>query len=752
MTGRGGARRLLLVAIVFILIAVLGAYRVQKRLLQQQSPQKPAALPSHLNASAEEWRHTTTRPDGRPLMSLMAKDFRQVKATGLVELDHVEVKLHHEEGDLYDFVKSARAEFRPAQRELYSEGDVEIILGVPAATGPTNRLVSIRSSAVTFDTTTGRARTERPATFAFENGDGSCVGASYDPQSRELLMYDRVTVNLKSQGPRGRTMKVESEKLSYKEALAAVMLYPWSRLTQENSMIEAGDTIVVLENGAVKKVESNKAKGEARYPNQKLEYDADHLWVEFTPEGVIEKVIGEPRAHLVSTTPSSRTTVSTNRIDLEFETATGESVLKRSLARGNAVVESTPAAPSGDVRILRSDTIVTNMRPGGEEIEGVNTDSPGEIEFVPRVETRRRRMMKGERLYITYGPGNQIKTFRSINVATRTEPRPKVKGGLAVETWSKDLLADFDPKTGEMKRLEQWQDFRYQEGERRARAGHAVFEPEPDLMTLTDAARVWDPDGSTSGDAIRLDQKTGAFAAEGHVTSSRAAERTGEATKGRTREEASEWTGVLGGKEPMQATAERMNSEKRNTLITYEGKAVLWQGGNRIQADRVVIDRAQRRMTASGNVVSQLADGTPAGKPAVFTVVKAANMVYTDADRQALYTGGAVMNRPGLTIESEKLRAFLAAPDEESRLERLYADGRARVVQKLPDRIRTGTGDHAEYFALEQRIVLRGGNPVFEDSKGGTTRGAELTYFIADDRLLVSGAPKERATSRIPRK
>ena len=39
------------------------------------------------------------------------------------------------------------------------------------------------------------------------------------------------------------------------------------------------------------------------------------------------------------------------------------------------------------------------------------------------------------------------------------------------------------------------------------------------------------------------------------------------------------------------------------------------------------------------------------------------------------------------------------------------------------------------------------------DSKKGYTRGSELTYFVNDDRLLVSGGgPKQRATGHLRRK
>ncbi len=741
MTGRRQTRRLLLVAIAVILIAVGGAYRIQKRLLQRQSPSKPTPIPMRLNAAAQEWEHTmySPPPENRPIMAIRARDFRQVRETGLVELDHVELKIYHQEGDTYDLVKSERAEFQQDKNTLYSEGDVEITKSVPVATGPTNRLVSIRSSGVTFETQTGRASTDKPASFTFENGDGKAVGAVYDPTTKELFMHKDVEVNWRGEGPKAKAMKVEAGSLAYKEAMSVVMLYPWSRLTQGEAKIEAGDTYIMLDEGVIRRVESQKARGAAIYPKQRLDYDADHLTVDFGEGNLISHVMGEPNAHLTSTTATGRTAVSTRRIDLNFDTATGESILKSALASGEGVVEATPLTGSADTRILRAETIETIMRPGGQEIDRIETHSPGQLELIPRLAGHRRRHMDGDRIGIHYGAENRIQSFQSVNVKTRSEPLPGSKNRAPVETWSKSLQADFDPQSGQMTRLEQWGDFRYREAERRAQSDHAVFEQEMDIITLQTGARVWDPQGSTTGDKIRMEQKSGRVVVEGHVTSSRLPD---------SRDE-----GLLAGKEPVQGISERMQSDQRNTLVRYQGNAVLWQGANRIQADDVLIDRNQRRLTAHGNVVTQLVDTSQSGsKNTVLTVVQAPDLVYTDADRQALYTGGVALQRPDMSIKSSLLRAILAEQGEDSRIERLFADGQARVVQTAQGRSRTGTGEHAEYYAYEDRMVLKGGSPQFTDSVRGTTRGDELIYFIRDDRLLVSGAPKQRAVSRIPRK
>jgi len=346
------------------------------------------------------------------------------------------------------------------------------------------------------------------------------------------------------------------------------------------------------------------------------------------------------------------------------------------------------------------------------------------------------------------------------------------------------MSAEFDPATGQMKRMEQWNDFSYEAGDRRARANRAVMEADENVMTLDTAARVWDSTGGTSADVIRIDQKTGDFAANGHVTSSRQPDKKNSPS------------GMLAGDQPVESMADHMTAANHNHLLHYEGHVVMWQGGDRLTADRTDIDRDKRTLSVAGSVVTQFLEkkqnggetaeaskdeaasrqrtdpvtssaksqpAEPKSAPATsFVMVKAANMVYTDQDRLAHYTGAVALNRPGLQVKADDLRAILAeskkdtkkeSDDEgESRIEKAYADGHVEIVQAAPDRTRTGTSDHAEYYTDNERIILRGGQPQMVDSKKGYARGAELTYFVNDDRLLVSGSAQQRATSRLRRK
>ncbi|MFN3324623.1 MAG: LPS export ABC transporter periplasmic protein LptC [Bryobacteraceae bacterium] len=758
-------RWILLVGIVILLGALGLTFYFQREFLRGRAPQRPSPLPDNLNATAEYWSWSNTT-NGVTNAEIRARSFREIKDPPSFELEEVELRLYRNDGASFDLVKSASALFDPSAGTMYSEGEVEITMGVPEEGPRTGRLVLIRSSGVTFDIQTGKAETERPANFTFDGGEGKSTGAYYDPTTKELHLRRDVEVTWRGDSPNAQPMLVQAGEMIYKEGNSYILLFPWSRLIRGGMTLNAADSAVYLKDGAIDIVEARKATGIDLLPQRRVEYAAALLRMKFTPKGQIEKIDGEEDARLISVTESARTEVTSRRMDLEFEANATDSVLRKALAIGGAAVQSKPIVKQGAVvpetRVLRSETIFLAMRPGGREIDQVETHAPGTVEFLPNSPGQRRRELDGERIWITYGAENHIESFRSVNVSTRTFPAPRKdrKPQPPTRTWSVDLVAQFDPKTGQMTRMEQWNDFRYEEGDLRAKADSAVLDSPADQITLSGGARVWDPAGSTAADRILLARSNGDFTAEGNVTSTRLPD--GQSASGGA---------MLSRDEPVQARAQRMHSTEDNARIRYEGSAVLWQGANRIQADRIDIDRKRDQLAADGSVVSQFletrtADGKEtASRSPVVTVIRAPAMRYTDNDRLAHYTGGAMLVRPGLSVRGRELRIWLAddkkkkpaeatgpEPPAASSIERLFADGEAQVVHTLPDRVRTGKADHAEYFADEDRLVLIGGDPVMNDSRRGVTRGRRLTLYARQDKLLVESSGSGPAVTRVLQK
>lgn len=746
------SRWLILAAILAIVAFVGQTYIKRKQALADSAPAPPAPLETGVDGRASDWVYTQS--DGnRPRVTVRAKKFRQIKAPSVMELEGVELQLFHQKDGQYDLVKSEKAEFDITAKTLYSDGDVEITMGKAEDEDAEGRLVKIHSSGVRFESDTGKASTERPARFQFDRGNGSAEGVDYDPAAQELHLRSKVIMNWRAKTRRGTSMRIESGEAYYREAESKVTLLPWSKLTRGALRMEGGASVVSLDKGVIRQAESQSAHGVQNDPGRRVEFAGDHLTILFADDMVVSNIKGDGNGKLVSTASADRTTVTGDRILLEFDTVSKESILKHATASGKSVAESSPLPRPGQVlpetRILRGEVIDLAMRPGGRDIDKVSTPGAGTVDFLPNHAGQAKRFLKGENLLFTYAADNRLQQFYAANVSTRTE-RPEQPQAPPLLTQSKEIAVNFDPKSGEMVLLAQRFDFRYQEGTRQATAELATLDPAKDVITLNGSARVWDPTGSASADKLVMNQKSGDFVADGHVATIRMPDQKGSSTA------------MLSNGEVMQGRAQHMTSAERNQKLHYEGSAMVWQGANRVEAERIDIDRTRQALEAHGKVVSQFADKAknkvastaPVVKtpPPVFTVVRAPDLAYSGETRLAHYQGGVGMVRPGLTVAGRELRAFLNGDDADSSLDKAFADGAVKIVSNADKRTRTGTSDHAEYYTNDQKVILEQGDPLLVDSLKGQTRGQQLTWWANNDRLLVNGVESKPVDSLLRKK
>ena len=770
-------RHIFLIALAAGLAVVFAVYRAQRGVQAVRQPELPAALPLDIQAASRDWVYFKDK-DGVPIVEVRAREMARIeKPEPRIQLNGVQLKLFHKDGKQYDLVESASAIFDEAGSSLFSEGDVEISLGVPDGQpdgSPAGRLLTIKTSAVDFDASTGRAHTERPLQFTFDSGDGTATGATYEPAERQLHLHADAHLVWRGRGPADRAMTIDAGELIYREAEARVLLTPWSRFSRRSLRMEGGDSVVYLDKAHIQRVESASARGVDQQPNRRLDFSADRLHLLFNDDSHVQKITGETNAVLNTLTPTASTKVTTDRLDLDFTTGAEESILETATANGSSTLESRPTPRPGaatpPTRVLKSAVILARMRAGGEELAQVETHTPGTVEFLPNAPVQPRRRLEANRLWMTYGPRNMLETFRAVQVSTRTEKPPtrRVPKPPPALTTSDDLTATFHPATGDLVRLQQWNNFRYQEGERQAASHKATLEQSSDRIILESEgktqARTWDPSGSLTANTITLEQAAGRTLAEGNVLSTRQPDR----------KPAKNNSAMLNPGEPLYARAQRMTALDDNRDITYEGAATLWQAGNRLQADRVHILRARQTLDATGNVISQLIDAAPSQQTAApITIVRSQTLHYDDARNLAHYKGNVRLSQGGasggIDVQSAELRAYLLDDPKpgQSRLEKAFADGNVIILQQasfkpgpppaVPNpaprlRTRRGVADHAEYYLADGRVLLRGGNPQMTDSVKGITRGRQLTWFSSNDSLLVEGAETQPVESRILRR
>ena len=722
-------------------------------------------VPDNVNIQSEEWAFTQTQ-DGVEKARIRAKHMRQLKDASKVELQGVTLEIPQKGGvKKYDRVKTERAEFDQKNETLYADGEVEIFMDVPEGEEPSGRLLRILTSGLTFEKS-GKAFTQREVSFEFDRGRGKSVGALYDTSLRELHLNQNVELIWTGTSAKTIPMKIQCGNAVYKEAESMVYLLPWAKFDRGPLHMDAGGSVVKLVKGRIDIVETQKATGFREAKGRRIEYGADAMVMFFAETGQVSKITGDTNARLTSTTALAQTDVNADKLVLDFDAGEEESSLSKAHASGKAVLVSKPARTAvADTRIVKSETVELYMRPGGEEIERAETAAPSTLELIPNRPKQNHRWLNGDRFFVTYGKDNQIDRFTTTGASTRSEPPPRAdrKPNPPVLTWSEELEANFDAKTGQLARMSQKTDFRYEAGERHAKSNQADLDQTTEVIVLSGAARVWDPTGSTSGDTIHINQKNNDFMAEGNVTSTRLPDK--KPASGATTA-AAKSTPMMNREETTQALARKMTARNGNRWILYEGNAVAWQGSNRIAADRIEIDRDNEMLKAVGNVVSQFADRPqdsknkqkkPVSSAPTFTVVKAPEMIYTEVDRVALYRGGtSYLTRTGLAVKGKQIRAYLNESSEESTLSRAIVDGEAEIVQvgmgANAKRTRTGTAEHADYYPAEEKTILSGGHPRMVDSVKGTTEGRELIYFANTEKLIVDGTEQQRTESVIKRK
>jgi lipopolysaccharide export system protein LptA len=546
-------------------------------------------------------------------------------------------------------------------------------------------------------------------------------------------------------------MTIEAGGLVFHENDQTIELPPWGKLTREGTVVEGDAPLIRLQNHEIHNVHAFHARGTEDNDNRQIAYSASELFMDCNDRGQVEHIGAQNDARLVSNAPTSQTTVTGDRVDLFFEVRDNRSILLRVAAAGHGVVTSkplpAPGSDPGDTHVLSSDKLEMTMRPGGKELDRVITHGLSSLEFVPNAAANHHRVLRGNDFLIGYGKDNRIDTFHATDAHTATDPNAEERKRKRAQsvTSSREINARFDPKTSHLAAMEQSGGFVYTEGDRQARAAKATLDSDQNVMVLEGAARMWDATGATSADRIRMDQRSGDFTAEGSVNSSRMPE-----------QDAKKNSQMLATDEPLQAQARRMVSKDKSRNLHYEGGVVMWQGANRITAETVDVDREKRSLIADRNVVSSLWEepkDEEKKKTAVpvLTVMRAPRLVYTDADRLAVYSGGVDMSRPGMHITSRELHAFLADSSADSRLEKAFADGGVKIVATTVNGVRTATAEHSEYYTDDAKVILTGGRPRLVDDGGHSTEGEKLTYYSNDDRLTVDGASSRPVQSFITR-
>ena len=106
-------------------------------------------------------------------------------------------------------------------------------------------------------------------------------------------------------------------------------------------------------------------------------------------------------------------------------------------------------------------------------------------------------------------------------------------------------------------------------------------------------------------------------------------------------------------------------------------------------------------------------------------------------EKLVIFTGNVVARYNNNVQYADRTEVYF--DEREDNVLRTVSTGNVRII--LRD-CRTGTARRAEYYDLDQRVVLKGNARVWQDDN--VVSGDTITIFISQDRMVVDGGKNER--------
>jgi lipopolysaccharide export system protein LptA len=199
-------------------------------------------------------------------------------------------------------------------------------------------------------------------------------------------------------------------------------------------------------------------------------------------------------------------------------------------------------------------------------------------------------------------------------------------------------------------------------------------------------------------------------------------------------------TGFFSPSEDVYVRCDRLNVRPGSSTFLFSGGVLVRQGQNTVRAAEIETDGDMGRMSGGGGVAVVLTEAASAGRPGRTIELDGADMAYRPDPRALTLSSKARVRLPEAGLEASTVTAVIGRDGRS--VESLAAAGRVVVSKGRYE----GRSEAASYEAATERLTLTG-NPLLNDGKGGSARGAKLTFDLADDKILIENEGAGRATT-----
>jgi lipopolysaccharide export system protein LptA len=751
---------------LLLALTTTGFYLKRKWSQRQVRKNAPPAAPVNVERQSNGLTFSKVEGD-RKIFTLTALQSTDFKDRDVTVLESVHITIFGKTGDRHDVINTQSCQYSKTSGAIECSGDVRMDLETAADAeraakegSKTSQIVHVETSQVTFDRSSGLARTAQPVKLEFPSGVGHAVGVEYQSDQGSVRLLHEVEFTFQAAPPAQGTksarpglakeVRVRGASLDFDRNSRKMLLRGPAEAETDTAQLTSSEMWVELDENFRTRVFYALPGSGGKRPA--LELRARAASTHLTSDTLLARVSREgwvTRAEAEGSVVGSRQTP-TEHDDLSAAKASLDLWPKRSEAKQidlkGAVVLKTAANGSAESRTLQSNALRIHFSPPAEghasKLQLAETLAPGLLEWTDRDSdpATERTRLRADSLEMHFAQGRPGELLASGNMSTeRTFP------GKPVETaTARRGTAQLRPDGG-WRQIALEHDVVLRQGQRSARSDNALFLRDDDTATLTGRAVVRDATTETAAPRIVFHQGTGDISAEGRVRS------TDLSAGNRSIDLAPA---------PANVTADSMQGNAKTGRAVYSGHARLWQGDSVMEADSIELIRPTRVLIATDNVRAvfpQAAAPVPGQPPAADPSTKtnlwhvtAAKLTYWDAENRARAEHNVVAQSATQKTRSAALDLYFtrqSLPNGSSGAQQI-SRGVATGGVTVDEGTRKAVAERGDYTAAEGKFVMSGGTPTIFDGEAGTTTGRQLTFFLASDTIIVDSENGSRTLTK----
>ncbi len=772
------------------LLAVLtaGVYLKRKWVAHEEKAKAPPPPPE--GVVRQESGLTFSKEVGtQKLFTVEASKATNFKENAASLLEDVKITIFGRTGERHDVIHTHSCEYEKDGQSIVCNGEVQLDLqsAEDAARAEkkqdtAEQKVHVETRGVTFNRSTGIAQSGQPVKFIFPNGEGEAVGVEYRSEEGAVRLLRDVNFLLSAASamPKGKNagavsrdpVRVTAKSADFERDSRVLHLHGPVEARTASAHLWAGEIALALDKAfrAEKLVANADDRGknpevESQGRDSRTHLSGETLTAIFAPEGWLTKM--EAAGGVKGSQQSGR-----DADDFTADNAFMEMRPKvnqpKDLNLKGSVQLASRMEKTGESRTLQTSALLVEFAEGkkGESIvpEHAETLARGTVGWTgpaaqtagssPTVETGlSRTKLTADKLELKFdADGKASGLIATGSVGTERTLQGKPQQTATAQNGSAQLQA------GVWSQIELQGGVQLKDADRSGQADRALFIRSAQSAILNGNAVVRDATTETRAPRITFVQSSGEIRADGGVRS------TDFSSKGASPQLAPV---------PANISADTLRANSKAGRGLYSGHARLWQGDSVLEADAIEVLRDTKVLNASGNVravfpqspgqtsAQPLAVRQPASRKPKLWHIAAETLSYSDAESRAHLEKNVAAKSAEQEIRAPLMDLYFARSEKApptlasalpsattqpgaQQISRAVATGGVTVQQGT----RRATADRGEYSAADGRFVMTGGNPTIFDASEGTTTGRQLTFFLADDTIIVDSENGSRTLTK----